>query len=206
VHREPWPGELARRDLALESAMDELRDLVEVGRELRQRAGVRSRIPLAELVVFGTPSEQLAGLGSEGVDLLAEELNVKRVRWAAASERTALSDAGWVVREEEGRVVAALPRTPTEELAEEGLAREVARRLQQSRKELGLRYTEKVAVTVGATGAVFRALSARRDELARDLLADPLEIVEHGLDAGPNVRSWDVDGVTFSAEIVRRPA
>jgi len=98
-----------------------------------------------------------------------------------------------------------LPRQPTEALAEEGLAREVGRRLQQTRKELGLRYTEKVAITVGATGPVYRAVDARRAELASELLADPFDLVESAMPPGPDVREWDLDGATFSARVVRRP-
>jgi len=205
VHRTEWPSSLAPRDEALEHAMAELRALVEVGRELRHRAGVKSRIPLAELVLFGEPSAALAGLGPEGVALLADEINVKRVRRVPTSERSQFPDSAWVVREDAGVLVAALPREPTPELAEEGLAREVARRLQQTRKELGLKYTEKVAVTVVATGAIYRALDARRAALASDLLAEPFELTETPLPAGPEVRSWEIDGVTFSARVLRRP-
>jgi len=205
VHRTDWPRSLAPRDEALELAMAELRGLVEVGRELRHRAGVKSRIPLAELVLFGEPSSALAALGSEGVGLLADELNVKRVRRVPAGERAGFPDAAWVVREDGGTPIAALPREPTPELAEEGLAREVARRLQQTRKELGLRYTEKVAVTVSATGAIYRALDARRAALAGDLLAEPFELTESPLPANPEVRQFDIDGITFSARMVRRP-
>lgn len=205
VHRTDWPGSLAVRDEPLELAMEELRALVEVGRELRHRAGVKSRIPLAELVLFGEPSPALAALGSEGTGILAEELNVKHVRRVPPGGRANFPDSDWVVREEGTTMVAALPRRPTEELAEEGLAREVARRLQQTRKELGLKYTEKVAVTVFATGALHRALAARRAALTNDLLADPFELAETPLPSGPEVREWDVDGVTFSARMVRRP-
>ncbi len=185
--------------------MAELRALVEVGRELRHRAGVKSRIPLAELVLFGEPSAALAGLGPEGVALLADEINVKRVRRVPAGERAHFPDSAWVVREDADTPVAALPREPTPELAEEGLAREVARRLQQTRKELGLKYTEKVAVTVSATGAIYRALDARRAALASDLLAEPFELTETPLPAGPEVRRWEIEGVTFSARVLRRP-
>jgi isoleucyl-tRNA synthetase len=205
VHRTEWPSSLGSRDEALEHAMDELRALVEVGRELRHRAGVKSRIPLAELVLFGEPAPGLASLGPEGVGLLADELNVKRVRRVPANERAGFSDSAWVVREDEGAAVAALPREPTPELAEEGLAREVARRLQQTRKEMGLKITDKVAVTVVATGAVRKALDPRREALARDLLAEPFELTETPLPEGSDVHTWDLDGITFSARVVRRP-
>ncbi|HXY47096.1 MAG TPA: isoleucine--tRNA ligase [Thermoplasmata archaeon] len=205
VHLSPWPSPLAARDRELESAMDELRALVEVGRELRHRAEVKSRIPLADLVLFGPEPAGLAAMGPEGRTLLADELNVKRVRRVPVTDRAEYPDADWVVREESGTPVAALSRRPTPELLEEGLAREVARRLQQTRKELGLRYTDTVAVTVGATGMLRTALERRRTALAHDLLADPLEVIEGPLAANDDVRSWDVDGVTFSARIVRRP-
>jgi isoleucyl-tRNA synthetase len=205
VHLSPWPGPLAARDRELEGAMDELRALVEVGRELRHRAEVKSRIPLPELVLFGPEPAGLAALGPEGRTLLAEELNVKEVRRVPVTDRTQYLDADWVVREEAGTPAAALSRRPTPELLEEGLTREVARRLQQTRKELGLRYTDTVAVTVGATGVLRTALERRRAALAHDLLADPLEVVEGPLAADGDVRSWDVDGFTFSARIVRRP-
>jgi len=205
VHRTEWPRSLASRDEPLELAMGELRALVEVGRELRHRAGVKSRIPLAELVLFGEPTAAVARLGAEGLELLSEELNVKRVRRVPVGDRAAFPDSEWVVREEGTTPVAALPRQPTEELAAEGLAREVGRRLQQARKELGLKYTETIAITVAATGPLYRALEARRTALASDLLAEPLELVETPLPAAPEVREWDLDGVRFSARMVRRP-
>ena len=204
VHLLSWPGSLARRDPALEKAMSELRTLVEVGRELRHRAEVKSRIPLAELVLFGPPSTALGSLGSEGEALLADELNVKRVRRVPVSDRPQYGENDFVIREENGVPLAALSRRPTQELLEEGLAREVARRLQQTRKELGLRYTEKVAVTVAASGALRVALERRRTALAHDLLAEPFELVDEPLAEGADVRKWDLDGLVFSTRMVRR--
>jgi len=205
VHATEWPTSLAPRDATLEQGMEELRALVEVGRELRHRVGVKSRVPLAEIVLFGTPSSALAGLGPDGTSLLADELNVKSVRWAGPAERSALSDADWVVREEAGAPVAALPRRPTEALAEEGLVREVARRLQQRRKELGLHYTDSVEVTVAADGPLRAALERFRAPLVRDLLATRFDLVDGPLPTGPEVGTWDLDGVSFSARIVRPP-
>ncbi|MGI0071361.1 MAG: isoleucine--tRNA ligase [Thermoplasmata archaeon] len=203
VHLAPWPAALATRDLALEEGMRELRALVEVGRELRQRAEVRSRIPLAELVVFGNPPTALAALGTEGERLLADELNVKGIVRVPAAARTNYPETAWVVREADGHPVAALPRRPSPELLEEGLAREVGRRLQQTRKDLGLGYLDPVAVTVSAPEPIYRALAERKGALARDLLADPFELVSTPLADGPGVRSWQLDGVAFSARVVR---
>jgi len=206
VHLAAWPETLGAQEPDLERAMEELRTLVEVGRELRHRAEVKSRIPLAELVVFGDASPALAALGEEGTTLLAEELNVKRVVRVPLTARRDYPDGDWVVREDNGSPVAALPRQPTAELLEEGLAREVARRLQQTRKELGLRYTEGVAVTIAATGVLRASLERRKEALAHDLIADPFTLVDGPLEAGADLKTWDLEGVTFSARMVRRSA
>jgi isoleucyl-tRNA synthetase len=206
VHLSGWPSSLGPRDLPLEEGMREIRELVEVGRELRQRAEVKSRIPLAELVLFGDAPTALAALGTDGDELLAEELNVKRVLRVPAPTRADYPETAWLVREDGARPVAALPRHPSPELLEEGLVREVARRLQQTRKDLGLRLTDRVSVTVSATGVLHHALSERRAVLAKELLADPFEVVEEPLPPGPEVRVWELDDVTFSARLVRQTA
>ncbi|HTP54598.1 MAG TPA: isoleucine--tRNA ligase [Thermoplasmata archaeon] len=205
VHATDWPGPLADRDPILETAMESLRGEVEMGRELRQRAGVRARIPLPALVVFEREPSPAASLGEDGAALLGEELNVRSVRRVPASTRRDYPDEEWVVREDDGMPRLAISRRPTEELLAEGLVREVGRRLQQRRKELGLRYSDPVRVELAATGALRDALAGRKESLGRELLADPLELVDGPLAPGPEVRSWDLDGVTFAARVVRRP-
>jgi len=203
VHLTPWPSELATRDLPLERGMDELRALVEVGRELRQRAGVKARVPLLELVVFGASGPDLSGLGEEATTLLASELNVRSVVRVPASTRAQYPDGEWFVRESDGIPTAALPSRPTDELLEEGLAREVARRLQQRRKELGLLYSQRIRVDIALDETLKRAVEPRRESLARELLADSFELVDAPLSAGPDVRTWEFEGLTFSARVVR---
>ncbi|MFY9717308.1 MAG: isoleucine--tRNA ligase [Thermoplasmata archaeon] len=205
VHGTDWPGELATHDPALEAAMEALRSEVEAGRELRQRAGVRARTPLPALVVFGDAGAPATFLGEEGTMLLAEELNVRKVVRVPIFTRGDYPDEEWVVREETGSAQMALSRRPTEELLEEGLVREVGRRLQQRRKELGLRYEESIRIELAATGPLRDALARRREALARELLADPLDLVDGPLAPGPEVQRWELDGVTFEARVVRRP-
>ncbi len=206
VHLAPWPGPLASREPALEEGMQEVRDLVEVGRELRQRAGVKARVPLAELIVLRPPSPALAALGSEGTELLASELNVRRVVHRHEPSPASLPPEEWVVREEEGNAVAALSRRPTEELREEGLVREVARRLQQQRKELGLKFQDRVAIELFAEGELSEVLARRREELGREVLATSLALSERSIPAGPGVRAWEFEGFRFTARIERRPS
>ena len=202
VHGTPWPEGAGSTDPSLENGMAELRRLVEVGRELRQRAHVRSRVPLPVLVLVGPAPPALDALGAEGSELLKEELNVRRVDRIPEYDPNSYPEQEWVRREEGERVVALLSRRPTPELIEEGWRREVLRRAQMLRKELNLRYTDRIELTLWATGPVHRALRTGRDELARALLADRLEVIDQP-PPGEGVRTWQVEGVTFGARLRR---
>ena len=203
VHLGSWPTATGTPDPEVEGGMAELRGIVEIGRELRQRAGLRSRIPLTEIVLFGAPSAPIAALGPEGMELLASELNVRSVRREREFRAAEFPEADWVVRGEGAQVVAALPRAPTPELLEEGMVREVLRRLQQRRKEMGLAFTDPIDLLLAADGSLLDALQARRELLARELLADPLEIRSGSAPEGPETRAWEIDGARFSARVRR---
>jgi isoleucyl-tRNA synthetase len=75
VFLEPWPGARERDEVLLEE-VDEVRRVVELGRQARGDAGVKLRQPLRRLVVQG------AGPAQRHVDEIAEELRVKEVEFA----------------------------------------------------------------------------------------------------------------------------
>jgi isoleucyl-tRNA synthetase len=79
VHLAAWPRSGGRHDPALEAAMASTREAVAVGRGARAEARLKVRQPLSEAVVACAPgvAEEIASL----VDLVAEELNVRRVRF-----------------------------------------------------------------------------------------------------------------------------
>ena len=206
VHLQKWPESIPTRDPRLEEAMAELRTWVEIARELRQRAQVKSRIPLGEFVLFGEPPAALATLGHDANALLEEELNVRRITWAPPSTVDRYAESDWVLRVEEGRPVAALSRRPTPELLEEGWVREVLRRLQTTRKELRLAFTEPVGVTIFALGPLYSALERRRERVAQELLADPLAILDAAPPESADVRRWEIEGTTVGARIDRHDA
>jgi isoleucyl-tRNA synthetase len=79
VHLADWPGPPGYRDEALEEAMVAARVAVTVGRGARAEAKIKVRQPLAEAVVACPPA--LAELMDGLVDLIADELNVRAVRF-----------------------------------------------------------------------------------------------------------------------------
>ncbi len=97
VHLGDWPdpGELpADRDLV--ERMDTVRDVVSTALSLREERGLRTRLPLSKLVIVGPAASELADLA----DLIAEEVNVKKVEFAED-----LSRYGEFSLKPEGRVL-----------------------------------------------------------------------------------------------------
>jgi isoleucyl-tRNA synthetase len=79
VHLADWPAPGGRRDAGLEAAMASAREAVAVGRGARAEAKLKVRQPLSEAVV-ACPPEVADRIGSL-VDLVADELNVRSVRF-----------------------------------------------------------------------------------------------------------------------------
>jgi isoleucyl-tRNA synthetase len=77
VHLEDWPDASDfPDDEDLAANMDRARDVVTAALNLREDAGLRARLPLASLTVAGRGVE---GLSQGLLDLVADEVNVKRV-------------------------------------------------------------------------------------------------------------------------------
>ena len=85
VHLEFWPDASEfPLDSQLVSDMDAIREAASVALSLRKAAGLRVRLPLAELTIASN-SDKLANY----TDLIADELNVKKVSVVMASDEVA---------------------------------------------------------------------------------------------------------------------
>jgi len=77
----------------------------------------------------------------------------------------------------EGGLVVALDTVVTPELEQEGLAREVVRRVQDLRKQADYQLTDRIVVQYNASGSLAEAIAAQREMIASEVLADALEAV-----------------------------
>ncbi len=85
-------------------------------------------------------------------------------------ELTARAKPGHEVAEE-GDLLVALDTTVDDELEAEGLAREVAHRLQALRRSAGYEISDRVRVAIGGDAEAVERLAPHRDWLADELLA-----------------------------------
>ena len=101
---------------------------------------------------------------------------------------------GWLVTSEGGLTVA-LDITLTDELKDEGLARELVNRIQNLRKESGFEVTDRIEIKIKNTPAIKSAVEANKNYICAEVLADSMELVV--ATGGPAI---EIDGET-STEI-----
>lgn len=84
---------------------------------------------------------------------------------------------GWVVANE-GVLTVALDVTVTEELQREGIARELKKRIQDIRKQIGLEITDRISIQIEANDAVNQAIDEYSGWIKEQVLANSLQIVD----------------------------
>ncbi len=131
VHLTTWPQELPI-DTTLLKDMEQVRTLVSLGLELRERAGIKVRQPLGRLEAKVVPVEE------ELQALVRDELNIKEL-----------------VHDSNLNTDARLDTEITPELREEGKLREWIRTIQEWRKEAGLKMTDRPGILVRGPDAPF---------------------------------------------------
>ncbi|MHC1703487.1 MAG: isoleucine--tRNA ligase [Tenuifilaceae bacterium] len=84
---------------------------------------------------------------------------------------------GWLVSNE-GRFTVALDITITEDLRNEGIARELVNRIQNLRKEAGFDVTDKIHISILKHKAINSAIEIHREYIASQTLAKEIELVD----------------------------
>ena len=118
--------------------------------------------------------EQIAQLEKDGtiaINVEGQDLTVEAVDVDIISEDI----PGWLMGNE-GNLTVALDITLTDELRNEGMARELVNRLQNIRKKSGLEITDRIRVSIEPNEAATKAVEAFGDYIARQVLADEIKL------------------------------
>ena len=97
---------------------------------------------------------------------------------------------GWLVETDAGLTVA-LDTALTQELVNEGLAREFVNRVQNMRKDAGLSVTDRIRINFESTPRVAEAIERMADYIKSETLATQLHT---GRDGAQHWEKWEIDG------------
>jgi isoleucyl-tRNA synthetase len=122
VHMADWPKYLGNIDEKLIHEMQEARDLVEKAHSVRKEKVIPVRQPLSSF------SSTLKPISKDLEYLIKDEINVKNLIWNSKMDK--------------------LDTKITKELEEEANVRDLVRKIQDERKNLGLNLTQKANVSV----------------------------------------------------------
>ena len=107
---------------------------------------------------------------------------------------------GWLVANEGSQTVA-LDITVTDELKKEGYARELVNRIQNLRKSSNFEITDKIRIKIASDEHTDAAISSYRDYIAKQVLADSIDVVPQL--AGDGVVELDFDDFKLNVEIAK---
>jgi isoleucyl-tRNA synthetase len=121
--------------------------------------------------------EEIARLENEGsitLDIQGEQAVVELADVEIVSEDI----PGWLVSNE-GNLTVALDVELTEELRQEGMARELINRIQNIRKDSGLEITDRIVVTLAPNENTDKAVENFGEYIASQVLADKIVIAQN---------------------------
>ena len=107
---------------------------------------------------------------------------------------------GWLVANEGSQTVA-LDITVTDELKKEGYARELVNRIQNLRKSSNFEITDKIRIKIASDEHTDAAISSYRDYIAKQVLADSIDVVPQL--AGDGVVELDFDDFKLNVDIAK---
>jgi isoleucyl-tRNA synthetase len=157
VHLADFP--IAKKELIdekINSDMLRVREIVNIGLQLRAKSGVKVRQPLSELRIKNYD------LKEELLEIIKEEVNVKSVKIEETFEADDVKADSFLEN-----ICLDLEITP--ELKLEGQARELIRHIQEMRKEAGYEVDNRIKIWYAEKNPVFLKFG---DLIARETLAD----------------------------------
>ena len=144
-------------------------------RVVGQKFGPKVKLIMSQVAQWG--QEDIAKIEKEGqyaLTLEGEEILLTLEDVEISSEDI----PGWSVANE-GKLTVALDITITDELREEGIARDVVNRVQNLRKEMGLDVQDKINITIEKNDTLVNsALTSNKTYICQETQALALELVE----------------------------
>jgi isoleucyl-tRNA synthetase len=168
-------------------------------RTLGPRLGPRMPAVKAALATVNGADVRRA-LDDAGV--FAVEVDGERVELSAADLEVRAEEHEEFALAQDGPYAVALDLALDEDLRLEGLARELARALNDHRKAIGLAIADRISVSLSATGQLAQAARRHGDWIAGEVLATDWIVTEPTAGAGtPEAKVLEVDGCDVAVAV-----
>jgi len=156
VHLENWPSfDEEKIDEKLHLLMDEVRVIVSKALDEREKVKIPVRQALSKLTI----REKNLSLADEYLDIIKDEVNVKEI----------------VIKSEGEELSCELDTNMTEELLQEGIIRDLIRKINGYRKEMNLTVKDRIILFVESSDVlVKKAIVAFSSDLLAQVQADKL--------------------------------
>jgi len=170
VHLSNWPKANKKKiDNELNKEFEKVLQIIEKGLAARDKAGIGLKWPLPKVIVKGIP------LRKDLQELVKKQLNVKKIELKKAKE-----------------VEVSFDISLTPELEAEGYAREVSRKVQEFRKNIGLNKKDKIGLRL-ITDDKFKDILKIQENLIKERTnSKKLEIVTTGKERFKNKTDFKI--------------
>lgn len=173
IHLASWPeGGKINEDVIKE--MKEVRDVVTLGLQSRQKASIPVRQPLNQITIADNK------LGDEYIEILKDELNIKNIVFVEGKEQGVLLDT-----------------YITEDLQVEGQYRELVRAIQDMRKKGGLNPNDIVILEISTSVDGQELINKFKNELLKAVGAKDVQIKEN---TGTEIK---IDNLIFTLNLLK---
>jgi isoleucyl-tRNA synthetase len=190
VHLASWPkqkmklfGLFNKKNSKTIKEMQQVREIVTLGLQARQKAGIPVRQPLNELRVKNLK------LANEYLELIKDELNVKEVIPESSTSKLEPNADVWLDLE------------ITPELKVEGAYRELSRAIQERRKKMGLTPSDVVRISIETNEAGKELIQKFEAEIKKTVLASEVKLESNEGAKFSETESPDASKEAFREEI-----
>ncbi|MDZ7806111.1 MAG: DUF5915 domain-containing protein [Gracilimonas sp.] len=153
---------------------------------LGKRLGPKMKAVAAKVNQLST--EEITEFEKNGwIDLDIDDETIRIDSEGLEIVRTGLE--GWTVETEKGLSVA-VDTALSEELIQEGIAREFVNRIQNMRKEANFEVTDRIAIGFTGSDTIKEAVVSMSDYIKKETLAEEIQIKE--LDVSDFTKTWEI--------------
>jgi len=137
------------------------------GKKMKQIAGAVNQLDQDAISAFESAGEYEINCGEEKIVLTLEDVEIQTE-----------DIPGWTVATE-GQMTIALDINVTEELKQEGIAREFINKIQNLRKDSNFEVTDRIKLSIAKHVGYNEAVTSHKDYICAQTLADSIELVEN---------------------------